>query len=325
MSVREASDSNALAYADYGVGPLGAAERWVASQVLRASGRVGRNRGTLYGGQTGLRIVVFHGTAGRELDRMKRVVDWWRESRSIATPDDVDALVAGEWCPGAADSLLVTLDDGLASNYEAAVWLAENGVKAVFFVIPSLLDRTIAQFVAYHRERGVEAFPPVPQGDLPGLSTSQVREMIAMGHRIGAHNNAHRDLGRLHRANDLRYEIREAIDRVGELTGAPCRDFAVAFGQPGFLSTEATTVLRESCPKVYMAHRGLNAPGLTPRFLLRHVQEPGYPLAFTRLCLDGGADHLLAGRALEIKARVGSLPARSAAQESEASALGDPA
>jgi peptidoglycan/xylan/chitin deacetylase (PgdA/CDA1 family) len=236
------------------------------------------------------------------------VVDWWREHAAMAVPADVDDLVAGRWRTEPRDRLLITFDDGLGSNHAAAAWLAGAGVQAVFFVVPSLLDRTIGQFLRLHDERGVKAFPPVPDAGVPGLSTSQVREMISMGHRIGAHNYAHRDLGLLHEAGDLRYEIGRALDEMGELTGAECRDFAIGFGQPHNVSPAAAAYLAQRCPNVYSCHRGLNVPGLTPRFLLRHAHEPGHPLAFTRVCLEGGADHRLVDRILEMRRRVGLLP-----------------
>jgi hypothetical protein len=163
----------------------GRISRWAGAQVWRASGRVRRNRAELYGGAAGLRIVIFHLTPRENLDGLKRVVEWWGERWPLATPDDVDALMAGRLDLQGQDRLLVTFDDGLARHHEAAAWLAEVGVRGVFFVIPSLLDRTVAQFVRHHAERGVRAFPPVADGAVRGLSTSQVREMLAMGHRIG--------------------------------------------------------------------------------------------------------------------------------------------
>jgi peptidoglycan/xylan/chitin deacetylase (PgdA/CDA1 family) len=206
--------------------------------------------------------------------------------------------------------LLITLDDGLASNYEAAVWLAQVGIQAAFFIIPSLVDRTVAQFVRYHRERGVEPFPPTSDGAALGLSTSQVREMLSMGHRVGAHNYAHRDLGLLHEPADMQYEIDQAIESVSELTGAACRDFAIGFGQPQNVSEEAASYLKQACPNVYMCYRGLNVPARTPRFFLRHAHEPHHPKAFARICLEGGADHRFLGRNDNMKSRVGLLPRR---------------
>ncbi len=283
-------------------------QRWGAAQWWRASGRAARNREALYGGSTGLRVLTLHETRREDLDRVKRVVDWCCSRFTMASPADADELFAGSWRVAPADRVLITLDDGLASNYEAAVWLSRVGVAAIFFVVPSLIDRTIAQYLRFHEDHGVRAHAPSAETDVQGLTSGQVREITAMGHRIGAHNFAHRDLGRLHTPADLRYEISSAVEQVAELTGRECHDFAIGFGQPENVSDQAATYLLEHCPRVYACHRGLNVPGKTPRFLLRDTLFREHPLAFTRVCLDGGADHRLANRVREMVRRVGVLP-----------------
>jgi hypothetical protein len=284
-------------------------KRWAAAQWWRSTGRVARDRAELHGGATGLRAVTFHETAVGDLDQVKRVVDWCRRRFDMATPADADDLFEGRWRPRQVDQMLVTFDDGLASQYEAARWLADVGIQAIFFIVPSLIDRTMAEFVAFHAQGGVEAYPPLPVAGARGLASSQVREMMAMGHRIGAHNFAHRDLGRLHSPADLRYEVANAIEVVGTLTSRACRDFAIGFGQPENLSDEAAAFLLESGHHVYACHRGLNLPGKTSRFILRHSFVAAHPMAFTRICLEGGADLRLADRAREMVRRVGVLPA----------------
>jgi len=286
-------------------------QRWAGAQWWRASGRIAKDRAELYGGATGLRVLTFHEMLPEDLEQMRQIVDWCRDRFPMATPADADDLFAGRWRDGPSDRFLVTFDDGLASNYEAARWLSDVGVSAIFFVVPSLLDRSMDEYLRYHERHGVRAHPPLATGDTRGLTTGQVREMMAMGHRIGAHNFAHRDLGRLHDPADLRYEIANALEAVAELTGAECRDFAIGFGQPENLSEEATAYLVEHCPRVYACHRGLNAPGRTPRFILRHAVSRDHPFAFTRVCLEGGADRRVADRARELVRRVGLLPATS--------------
>jgi peptidoglycan/xylan/chitin deacetylase (PgdA/CDA1 family) len=288
---------------------LDGVKRWAGAQWWRASNRVASDRTLLYGGATGLRAVTFHETAPDQLERFKRVVEWCRGRFELATPADADDLFEGRWRPGRVDQMLVTFDDGLASNYAAARWLADQGVQAIFFIVPSLVDRTMAEYLRYHAERGVQAHVPLAVSDTGGLRASQVREMAAMGHRIGAHNFAHRDLGRLHSPSEIRYEVDDAIEMVGALTSRACRDFAIGFGQPENLSDEAVAHLLERCPHVFACHRGLNVPGKTPRFVLRHAFEAEHPEAFTRICLEGGADRRLADRAGEMVRRVGVLPA----------------
>lgn len=282
-------------------------ERWAAAHWWRLSGRVARNRRELYGGAAGLRIVTFHDTGPMELAQLRRLVEWARPRFAMASPADVDALTEGRFPPGGLDRLLLTFDDGLASNFEAARWLAGVGVRAIFFVVPSLLDRHVAEYLRHHDERGVRAFRLGPDR-ARGLSSGQVREMVAMGHRVGAHNFAHRDLGTLHDVADLEYEVARALDAVSERTGAECQDFAIAFGQPHNVSDEAAAYLLQRCLRVYACHRGLNVPGTTPRFLTRDHCQADHPFAFTRLCVEGGADHHLADRARDMVRRVGVLP-----------------
>jgi peptidoglycan/xylan/chitin deacetylase (PgdA/CDA1 family) len=283
-------------------------QRWAAAQWWRAAGRVASDRQELYDGSTGLRAVTFHETLPEELRLVKRVVDFCRTRLAIASPADGDDLFAGRWRSGERDRVLLTFDDGLASNFEAARWLATIGVQAIFFVVPSLVDRTMEEYLRFHERFGVRAHAPRSAPGARGLTTAQVREMMAMGHRIGAHNFAHRDLGSLHDRADLRYEVENAIDAVGELTGGACLDFAIGFGQPENVSDEAAAYLLERCPRVYACHRGLNVAGRTPRFLLRHAFEPAHPFAFTRICIEGGADRRMASRAREMARRVGVLP-----------------
>ncbi len=286
------------------------AERWAVAQLWRLDRRAARNRRRLYQGETGLRIVTFHHTGPHEMEQLRRLVAWARGRMELGEPEDADDLVAGRWRRRRSDRLLLTFDDGLESNFEAARWLAAQEIRAVFFVIPSFVGRTVTEFLDFHRRSGVTAHPPGPPG-APGLAVRQVREMAAMGHRIGAHNFAHRDLGRLRAPADIEYEVGRALESVGEIVGSECDDFAIGFGQPENVSDEAAAWLLAQCPRVHACHRGLNVPGLTPRFLLRDDCKPWHPFAFTRACLEGGGDHHLADRAREMARRVGVLPGGS--------------
>jgi polysaccharide biosynthesis protein PslH len=288
-------------------GKLAAAARWTAAQAWRTTGRAARDRELLYGGATGLRIVTFHETIGADLEKLKRTVEWCQSRWPMARPEDADAVLDGRWTYD-TDRILVSFDDGWESNFQAAEWLARTGVSAVFFVVPSLIGRTAAEYLRFHERLGVKADLPLATTGSRGLSAGQLREMKAMGHRIGAHNFGHRDLGRLHVLSDIRYEVDRATDELGEILDAPCKDFAIAFGQPFNVSDEAIAHLKERDLRVSSCHRGLNVPGKTPTFLLRHACEPHHPTAFTRVCIEGGADRHLHESVRMMVRRVGALP-----------------
>ena len=283
------------------------AQRWFGSVALQALGRSRSDRQKLYQGAQGLRILVFHDLNDDEFDHFRALVEWSLERMDAGVPEDADALLEGRFRPPARDRLLLTFDDGFESHHRAAVWMATQRLRGTFFVVPSLLGRDVAGYLAHHHARGVEAFR-FPR-DARGLSPSQVREMDAMGHRIGAHNDAHRDLGKLHSPPDVAAEIQGAVDGVSAALGSPCRDFAIAFGQPSNLSDEARRQLVSSGLRVYSCVRGLNVPGRTPRFLLRHTVERRDPRVFTRLCIRGGADRHMAKAWRGLLRHVGPLPA----------------
>lgn len=286
---------------------IGYAIRLGGAVWFRLLGRAAANREALFGGSTGLRILTFHDIPPRHFGVFRALVEWCLDRFEAGTPEDADALAEGRWDPPARDRVLFTFDDGLASHLAAAEWLTLRGIRASFFLVPSLLGRGVGDFLAQHRRRGVVAFAFDPS--TRPLSRSQAREIAAMGHRLGAHNNAHRDLAGLHRRDDLEYEIAAAIAQVADLTNSPCEDFAIAFGQPGNLSGEATRYLLGCCRRVYSCVRGLNVPGRAPRFLLRGHVVFEHPPAFTRLCIEGGADHLMAARHVELARGAGIIPA----------------
>jgi len=289
--------------------------RWVLAEVWRTLDRARRDRALLYGGATGLRIITFHETRGDDLRRLQQIVDWCRRRFAMATPEDADAVFAGSW-PHAADRVLVTFDDGWESNYEVARWLADIGLSATFFIVPSLVGRTADEYIRFHGANHVVATVPEASAGTRGLSIAQLREMRAMGHRIGAHNFAHRDLGLLRALPDIRYEIDNALEGVSAILGTECNDFAIAFGQPGNVSDEAISYLRELQARglrIYSCHRGLNVPGKTPCYLLRHGWEPFHPANFTRICIEGGGDRRLNRDVQLMVSRVGKLPVANGA------------
>jgi peptidoglycan/xylan/chitin deacetylase (PgdA/CDA1 family) len=286
--------------------------KWtIVGNLLRLGGRPAKNRIRFYGAASGLRILTLHAMNAREKEHFFRIVDWCAERFDIAAPDDVDALLAGGFETGDRDKLLFTFDDGHARDYPVAEWLARRGIRAIFFVIPSYVDRTVREFVEYHRTNGVEAYD-IAQGEdhdrVRGLSRGQIGEMIGMGHRIGAHNFAHRDLGRLHEEKDLEYEIDRAVDSVSSLIGNDCLDFAWAFGHTAHLSAEAARRLRAKVPRAYAAIRGLNVPGVTPAFLLRDSLYTEGPLVASRLFAEGGADDRWEGERSRLLDYGGKLP-----------------
>lgn len=282
--------------------------KWCGALGLTAWSRLAR-LGTSPGAvRHGLRMVVLHDTPASSLPHFDRLLDHVAARFDIVGPEAAADLLEGRFTAGRRDALLFTFDDGFASNHAAAERLAARGIRGLFFVMPSLVDRSLDDWLAHHRQAGRGAFPVWSAGTSRGLATAQVREMEAMGHVIGAHNDAHLDLGRLTDPDAIRGEIDRAVEGVAALTGHPCRDFAVSFGRPRHFHPLAIEHLRDRGVRTYACVRGLNVPGRTPRLLLRDQIELTEPWLFQRACLDGAVDRCWAREVGHLDRLGGRLP-----------------
>lgn len=286
--------------------------RLSAAYFWKFSFRNMRNRINLYQGKNGIRSITFHDIPDHRFEAFKNIIHWIQDNYRLAQPPDAWEMLDGQvTAETSEDKLLVTFDDGHADNYRAAKWLNQNGIRAIFFIVPSFIDRSNSKYLEYHNSRGVTAYSLQSREcaiESHGLSGSQLLEMVNMGHQIAAHNYAHRDLGKLSSIEDLNYEILNAVNAVENLTGLPCKDFAVGFGQPDNLSNEAIKYLLDKSYRTYMCFRGLNTPGLSPRYFMRHGQVFKHPFPFTSLCLQNGADHKIFDRQKLFIDRVGKMP-----------------
>ncbi|HLT19539.1 MAG TPA: polysaccharide deacetylase family protein [Thermomicrobiales bacterium] len=118
------------------------------------------------------------------------------------TPITMTAAYAGVF--GAAElpekPVVITFDDGLASQWEAAALLDQYGYPGVFFVHP----------------------------DSP-LTHDQLRDLAARGHEIGSHSSSHPFLT-LVSNEQLWQEVSASREALARITGAPIDFFAYPYG-----------------------------------------------------------------------------------------------
>lgn len=265
--------------------------RYAVGRLLPLRAAVLGSRKRLYGNEHGLRIVTLHETDAPQMEQLRYLVEYGRQHFDMVGPGDAIDLIEGRAASLRRDQLLFSFDDGFGDNYDAASYLASQGINGIFFVVPSFIGRSIAEYYSFHEQNGIQADANLSRSsNCPGLSRTQIKEMIAMGHLVAAHNYSHRDLGRLHQKSDLDYEIGRAIDELSEQLQEPCLDFAWGFGRARHLSEEAADYLVRRGVRIYSCTRGLNVAGVTPRVLGRDHVSWKFPNAFVRSVLAGGLD-----------------------------------
>jgi peptidoglycan/xylan/chitin deacetylase (PgdA/CDA1 family) len=191
---------------------LDAVERWrERSQLRRARTAV-------------VRVLYLHATPASQAEALRRHLAWLQEHFHIIDFAVFDQILNSTAASdNGTPSLLLTFDDGLASNYAVAAPLLEAaGLRALFFVVPEFSMRSGEEAYRYCRERirsrHVEA----------AMTPGQIADLAVRGHTIGNHTFSHANLRKTATAGYER-EIIESAAVIESWIGRPVDTFAWPF------------------------------------------------------------------------------------------------
>ncbi len=89
----------------------------------------------------GFRILLFHDIPLSQREALARLAGELAQSRRLIDPAEAARLLAGAPLPPGPPPVLLSFDDGFASNLDVAeTILAPLGARALFFVCPGLMD-----------------------------------------------------------------------------------------------------------------------------------------------------------------------------------------
>ena len=157
-----------------------------------------------------------HGVSKTEFDAQMR----WLRQAGYRTVQFADWLAdrSGTGPRLAANSIIITFDDGYLDNY-AQAWpiMAEQGLSATIFLVAGRMGQT-------------SDWRPGKLGQAQLLGWAQAREMARAGVRFGSHTMSHADLAKLE-APGLNRELYEARQRMEENLGEPVDTLAYPYGR----------------------------------------------------------------------------------------------
>lgn len=283
----------------------------MAHRPLKTAKQLGRSLGVA--STDSLRVLLYHDIAPVDQERFAAQLTWLRKSWTFVSPERFAAIVSGE-APAGGRSLLLTFDDGFASNRAVAEEvLGPLGIQALFFVVSDFVEQadpaSARRFIARHIRPGSSAadLPPT----LSNMEWSDLATLVAQGHTVGAHTKTHSRLSSLRSRAKLQREIVESADALSQRLGVSIEHFAYTFGDIGSFSPEAMATARERFRFVYSGLRGDNRRGVSPFALRRDSVTADEPTAVLGAFVEGVADfrYARARRQLDDWARRGSIGA----------------
>jgi len=172
-------------------------------------------------------------------------------------------------------SVILTFDDGFASNYHYAYpLLKKHGMTATIFMTVS---------------RDAENFKKYAAVDVP-LTDAQIREMSANGIAIESHSMTHRYLS-VQEPETIRWELSESRNSLSKTLQKPVRFLAIPSGA---YSPAVKRLVRETgYEAAFCMLKGSNNRGSDPFALRRLVIGRDFTLDDFRRILEPGAGCLL--------------------------------
>lgn len=173
----------------------------------------------------------------------------------------------------------ITFDDGYADNYEVARFLAENNLRAGFFISTRIVG-TSTPFPHDLKRLGKA---------IETLTWDQVKDMSAWGHIIGSHTAHHPNLSELDGAqaiNQIKMGQEDLRAKLGE--SASTHLFAYPHGRKEDLPIGARKALPDLGIKFCMsAYGGVNYSGFDPYDIRRQGIDHGFSILAFRAAVEG--------------------------------------
>jgi peptidoglycan/xylan/chitin deacetylase (PgdA/CDA1 family) len=208
-----------------------------------------------------LRVLIFHDVAPQEYKLFGQQMRWLAKSWNFVTPAQFAAMASGrQQIEGR--NLLVTFDDGFASNREVAKEILNPmGIKAIFFAVSDFIDMrddvVSRRFIKDKICVGLDA-DPLPL-HWKNMSWNDLAALLEQGHTIGAHTKTHARLSEITDPAELKKEIVDSADIISAKLGVDIDHFAYTFGDLNSISRQALEIAKSRFRFIYSGIRGDNA------------------------------------------------------------------
>lgn len=239
-----------------------------------------------------LRVLLYHNVAHGELETFSATLRWLQKSWDFLAPLEFEEVMQGRRTL-ARDSLLLTFDDGFASNRIVAEQVLQPlGIHAIFFVVADFIEQSnsagVRNFIYERLKVGVS--PALVPAQLENMGWKDLSRLLELGHSIGAHTTSHERLTDNIDPVIMHREIIGTADRLESELSTRVRHFAFPFGDFASFSMPAMRLAMTRFDFIYSGLRGNNCPDSMPCSIKRDSLKPNDPKSMVGAFLLGAGD-----------------------------------
>lgn len=164
-------------------------------------------------------VLLYHSVGGKvpravSTESLRRQLHFLKSNFQVVTLSEMCRLAAGNRSLEKKRLATITFDDGALDNYtQAFPALEQAGLKATFFIVTGCIG---GKYAATYYET-------------PAMSQSQIKDLFAHGHEVGAHSVSHPHLTRIPREHVIA-EMNGSKSHLEDLTSHAVTALAYPFG-----------------------------------------------------------------------------------------------
>jgi peptidoglycan/xylan/chitin deacetylase (PgdA/CDA1 family) len=239
-----------------------------------------------------LRVLLYHDIAPHDIMKFERQLRWLSTRWKFISPDEFASMMSGD-TPIVGDNLLLTFDDGFASNRLIAETILKSmGIKALFFVLLDFVEcEAKGNSQAFIRKN---IFPGMLVKDMPyhwdSMRWTDLLALLDDGHTIGCHTRSHLRLSSIDTSDLLFEEVCNSANILEQRLGIRIEHFAYPFGDLGSIDIRAIDIAKHRYRFIHSGLRGNNGSDHMPFLIWRDSVTPNDSLNLLGTFLEGGGD-----------------------------------
>jgi peptidoglycan/xylan/chitin deacetylase (PgdA/CDA1 family) len=231
--------------------------------------------------------VTYHDTPKSDSDNFRKQLNWYKSKYDNCTLEDLQLfLEKGVWLkrkPG----IIITFDDGLASNYLYASEILESYGFTGWFMVPAGIIDLPENDHLHFAQDGLVDFSFLEGQKRLFMSRHELLDLRSRGHQIVCHSYSHVRLSEDLSSQQINTEVKLAKKRLEDVLGERVNSFAWVGGEEHAYSKPAMRAMEDAGYKlVFATNCSPIYPNQNSMFLERYHVDVKYNLNEIRLAIS---------------------------------------